>query len=71
MHRNKFIMLTSCFLLISFFHDAFADHDDDREKHEGKYLRPVNNETFIQEWALPIPAIEQNAKFLGYQPNFL
>jgi len=55
MHWNKFIMLTNCFLLISFFHDAFADHDDDCEKHEGKYLTPVNNETFIQEWALPIP----------------
>jgi len=57
MHRNKFIMLKSCFLLISIFHDAFADHDDDREKHEDKYLTPVNNETFIQEYALPISAI--------------
>jgi len=44
-------------LLISIFHDAFADHDDDREKHEDKYLTPVNNEAFIQEYALPISAI--------------
>jgi len=50
-------MLKSCFLLISIFHDAFVDHDNDREKHEGKYLAPVNNETFIQEWALPISAM--------------
>lgn len=55
-------MLKSCFLLISIFHDVFADHDNDREKHEGKYLTPANNETFIQEWVLPIPAI--NDRFL-------
>ncbi len=55
-------MLKSCFLLISIFHDVFADHDNDREKHEGKYLTSVNNETFIQEWVLPIPAI--NDRFL-------
>jgi hypothetical protein len=62
MHRNKFIMLTSCFLLISFFHDAFADHENDREKHESKCLTPVNNETLKQEWALPISAIYMEPK---------
>jgi len=49
MKHNKFIILTSCFLLILFSHDAFADHNTDREKHESKYLTSVNNETFKQE----------------------
>jgi hypothetical protein len=66
MLRNKFIMLTSCFLLISFFHDAFADHDDDCEKHKGKYLTPVNNETFIQEWALPTSAMTTKYQVLYF-----
>ena len=47
MHQYKFIILKSYFLLISIFHDALADHDNDREKHEGRCLTIVNIETFI------------------------
>jgi len=50
LHVYKFIILESYFLLISIFHDVFADHDYDREKHEGRYLTKVKIETFIQEW---------------------
>lgn len=49
MKHNKFILLTGCFLFISFVHSAFADHDNDHKKHASKYLPPVNNETLKQE----------------------
>lgn len=49
MQRNGFIVWTICLLLISFPHDSFADHDNDRKKHESKYVSPVNNQTFKQE----------------------
>jgi hypothetical protein len=44
------VKLTSCFLLILFSHDAFADHDNDWEKDESKYFTPVNNKTLLQEF---------------------
>jgi hypothetical protein len=47
--RNIFIMLSACLLLTSFFYLAFADHDEDHEKKESKFLAPVNNDTFKQE----------------------
>lgn len=56
------IMLAICLLITSFFHSAFADHDDDQEKKEGKYLEPVNNETFRQECG---------ACHFAYQPGLL
>jgi hypothetical protein len=64
MKRNIFIMLITCLLLTSFFHLAFADHedDDDHERRENKYLAPVNNDTFKQECG---------ACHFAYQPGLL
>jgi len=62
MQRNRLIMLGICLLLISLSHDAFANHDDDREKHESKYIKPVNNQIFKQECG---------ACHLAYQPALL
>jgi len=62
MQRNRFIILAICLFLISFSPEAIADHDDDRKKHESKYLTPVNNETFKQECG---------ACHFAYQPGLL
>ena len=45
---NRFIILMCCFLFIAFSRYVFADHDNDHERHESKYLAPANNETFKQ-----------------------
>jgi hypothetical protein len=62
MKRNICIFLSACLLLTSIFHIAFADHDDDHEKKENKYLAPVNNSTFKQECG---------ACHFAYQPALL
>jgi cytochrome c553 len=55
-------MLSACLLLTSFFHLAFADHDEDHEKKESKFLAPVNNDTFKQKCG---------ACHFAYQPGLL
>lgn len=62
MKRNIFIMVSTCLLLTSFFHLAFADHEEDHEKKESKYLVPVNNDTF---------KLECGACHFAYQPGLL
>ena len=62
MKRNIFIIFSACLLLTSFCHLAFADHDDDHEKRESKYLAPVNNDAFKQECG---------ACHFSYQPGLL
>ena len=70
MKLSKSTFLACCFLLILSFHDALADHDNDREKHESKHLASVRNETFRQEcdfrMALRNPYIELYGYFKPY-----
>ena len=62
MRRNIMVIFSACFFLTSFFHLAFADHNEHHEKNESKYFTPVNNDTFKQECG---------ACHLAYQPGLL
>ncbi len=62
MKLNIIILLSACLLSTSFLQGAFADHNDDHEKKDSKYLAPVNNDTFKQECG---------ACHFAYQPGLL
>ena len=59
---KKMILALVSYFLLFLLPCSFAFADDDDEKHEKKYLTPVNNETFKQECG---------ACHFAYQPGLL